>query len=493
MSATATAAPRRSEELFEVRLRYGIAYRSGSQRDPLGPGLGYDGLTPNDPGAQAWLWPLFNGLLGFHAGFAREGFALFDRTTNARITGGGLLRANGAVTARFRLGPVRLEPIAGYALNQIADFGNSAAPTFRAGTRHGLLLAARGLVDLGPVTLEARFDYTLGLAASDGLGARATSSGLWAGGGVRVPIFRTGTLLWGLMADAAYSNDRLVGGEGGVDATQTHVRGGLSVDLQWKEPDRPAAASLRVTVLTDEDGKPAAGATLKLTGAQTPAASTTLDQAGAYRLADLEPEGTLTARASLDGYDDAEATVGLISGAEAPIVLRLKKQPPKFGTVTVTVVDKATRAALAGATATLNGKTVSTDAKGMARFDTLSPGPVTISFAAPGFTEKAEAATVLPGIDSSVSTELVSAKKRDPATVSGFVRSARGGAAVTANLSIPEASIKAKADAQGAFVFRLTGGTYTVTISAKGFVTQTKQVTVKDGDQAIFNVDLQPK
>ena len=56
-----------------------------------------------------------------------------------------------------------------------------------------------------------------------------------------------------------------------------------------------------------------------------------------------------------------------------------------------------------------------------------------------------------------------------------------------------EAGIKAKADARGGFVFRLAGGTYTVTISAKGFVTQTKQVTVKDGDQAIFNVDLQPK
>jgi hypothetical protein len=39
---------------------------------------------------------------------------------------------------------------------------------------------------------------------------------------------------------------------------------------------------------------------------------------------------------------------------------------------------------------------------------------------------------------------------------------------------------------------RVPGGTYSVIISAKGFITQQKSVTVKDGDQAIFNVDLFP-
>jgi hypothetical protein len=32
-----------------------------------------------------------------------------------------------------------------------------------------------------------------------------------------------------------------------------------------------------------------------------------------------------------------------------------------------------------------------------------------------------------------------------------------------------------------------------VKISAPGYLAQTKDVTVKDGDQAIFNVDLHPK
>lgn len=485
----ASATPRRPpEELFELRLRYGVAWRTGSQTDASGPGLGYDGLTPNDPGLQAWVWPLFGGLLGFTAGVSREGFALYDRATSARVTGGGLVRAQGAATARFRLGPVRLEPIVGYALNQVADFGDSAAPAFRAGTRHGLLLAARGLLDLGPVTLEGRFDYPLALAANDGAGARATSSGYQAGGGVRVALLRTGTALWGLMLDAAYSTDRLTGG---VDASQQHVRGGLSVDLQWKEEERsaPVFAAAKVRVVLDADGAPAPTATVTVEGA---ADALVLDETGAARLDPLTP-GPVTVRARLPGYDDTSATATATAGDEVALELRLRKTPPKLGSLVVTVIDKATGAALAGAQVALNGVTVATNATGLARFADLSPGAITIELSAAGFTPLSEAATILPGVEATVSSALVSVKRREPATVSGFVRSGRGGAPVKANLSIPQANLKAKADDKGSFAFRLAGGTYTVTISARGFTTQTKQVTVKDGDQAIFNVDLQPK
>lgn len=490
VSNAATPAPlakKRPEELFEVRLRYGVAYRNGGQTDATGPGLSFDGITPNDPGLQAWVWPLFGGLVGFSAGVSREGFALFDRTSSARVTGGGLFRAHGAATARFRLGPVRLEPVVGYSLIQVADFGDSAAPTFRAGTRHGLLLAARGLFDIGPVTIEGRFDYPLALAANDGGGARATSSGFQAGGGVRVALFRTGTALWGLMIDAAYSTDRIVSA---IDASQNQVRGGLSLDLQWKEEEKAAQlGALKVSVVFDADGKPAPNARVTVAGAP---AAPGLDETGTGRLDELTP-GSFTVRATLDGYDDAEASTTVSAGTEAPVVLRLKKQAPKVGSLLVTVIDKATGAALAGTTVVLNGVSVTTDSKGVARFAELQPGAVNVELSAPGFTAKTEAATILPGLEATVSTALVSAKRRDPATVSGFVRSARGGAPVKANLEIPQASIKAKADDSGSFVFRLVGGTYTVTISAKGFTTQTKQVTVKDGDQAIFNVDLQPK
>ncbi|MBL8933609.1 MAG: carboxypeptidase regulatory-like domain-containing protein [Archangium sp.] len=486
-TASPTVASRkRPEELFEVRLRYGVARRSGDQNDPSGSSLGYDGWTPNDPSLHAWVWPLFDGVLGFTGGIGREGFALFDRTTNERVTGGGLLRAQAGATARFRLGPARLEPVVGYSFTQIADFADAAAPTLRAATRHGLLLAARGLLDFGPVTIEGRFEYPLALAATDGSGAKASASGFGGGGGVRVAVLRTGTALWGLMADGFYSVDALAGAN---RAAQSNLRLGLSLDLQWKEEERSTLGALQISVAL-EDGTPASKAVVQVDGVTTQPAP--LDAAGVTRLDSLPP-GPVTVHATLEGYEAAEATAGLTAGTETPVTLRLKKQLPKVGTLLVTVIDKATKSALAGATVTVNGKAQTTDAKGTATFVELTPGAVNVEIAAAGFTAKTEAATILPALQATVATELVSAKKRDPATVSGSVRSARGGAAVQANLEIPEASIKAKADDKGGFVFRLAGGTYTVTISAKGFVTQTKQVTVKDGDQAIFNVDLQPK
>ena len=123
----------------------------------------------------------------------------------------------------------------------------------------------------------------------------------------------------------------------------------------------------------------------------------------------------------------------------------------------------------------------------------MKPGPVNLTFNADGYQPGSEAASIVAGVDSTVEVGLLSAKKRELATITGLVRSGRGGAPIQANLEIPEATIKAKANAVGAFTFKVVGGTYTVNISGKGFLSQTKQLIVKDAEQAILNVDLQPK
>jgi hypothetical protein len=64
---------------------------------------------------------------------------------------------------------------------------------------------------------------------------------------------------------------------------------------------------------------------------------------------------------------------------------------------------------------------------------------------------------------------------------------------VTAELNIPQAKIRTRANGQGAFKFSVKGGTYSVTISADGFLPQSKSVTVRDGEQVVFNVELHPK
>ncbi len=71
-----------------------------------------------------------------------------------------------------------------------------------------------------------------------------------------------------------------------------------------------------------------------------------------------------------------------------------------------------------------------------------------------------------------------------------MVRSHETGSPVPALLEVTETKGKANVDAQGMFRIDVPGGDYTVRISAPGYLTQTKQVRVKPGERAIFNVDL---
>ena len=102
-------------------------------------------------------------------------------------------------------------------------------------------------------------------------------------------------------------------------------------------------------------------------------------------------------------------------------------------------------------------------------------------------------ASVVAGQSSAVTVALVKEAARIPATIIGRVRSTEGGKPVAADLELPQAKIRTRAAADGTFTFEVVGGVYTVNISAPGYRSQSKSVTVKDGDQAIFNVDLHPK
>ncbi len=471
------------DEAWEARLRYGIVSRSGAVADS-GPGLTYNGITPNDLAVRGWLWFLFD-VAGVGLSVEREAFALYDN--GQRVTGGGLLRAHVGPTGRLRLGPVRLEALAGYAFHQLPDFGNTTqTPSFRTGSRHAVLLAARGLVDIGPVTVEGRFEYPLALATTDATGAKIAMNGLTAGGGVRVAVARTGKLVWGAMADVSYSADSANAG-----TYQRLLHAGVALDLQWKDEPTVIHTGAVIVTAVDADNKPLLKANLSVETPSGPLAPS-LDDKGQALLADVL-EGPIAVRATLDGYDPASAEGVLQAGQELRLNVRLQKTPPKVSGLLVSVTDKVSKAPLANVTVTLQDKTYTTDAAGKVAIKDILAGPVSLALTADGYQPGSEAASVVAGVDSTVDVTLLSAKKRELASITGLVRSGRGGAPVQANLEIPEANIRARANDKGAFAFKVVGGSYTVTISAKGFVTQTKQLTVKDAEQAILNVDLQPK
>lgn len=408
-------------DLFQARLRYGLAVRNGSQVESMANRtINYGGVTPNDLALAAWGWFLLERHLGLTASYQREGFALFSN--GARVTGGGLSRLHLAPTGRIDFGPIKLEAAAGYALHEVPAFsgvGDSVALAAQA--RHALFLGARAQGELGPVTLEARFEYPLSFAAAPGGYA---FSGFTLGGGLRAQLFRTGSLKWGAMFEAVWVTDRAVNGSLGVTASQSVVRLGLALDVKWQEE---AVAAVEVPVV-----------------------------------------------------------VPVVEPVVEPVA-------PRFGALELRVSSKETKQPIKGAKIVLGDQTLTTDAQGVARADELPGGVVALKISAKGYLPAEEASSIAPGQTSKVSVALQPEQKRELAQVTGHVRSIKDGRPVAAELSIPQAKLSLKADASGSFSFSLPAGTYAVSISAKGFLTQNKSVTVKDGDQVIFNVDLFPR
>ena len=485
-------------EAWALRLRYGIAYRSGGQQD-LGPGLTYSGVTPNDLAVLGWAWL---GYAGLHLQAQREAFTLFDGSTS--VTSGSLIRFAAQLAGRLPLGPLRIEPYAGYGLHQLPVFrgsdgsATSVMPAFGAATRHSVLLAMRLLLELGRVGLELRGELPIALATSTPGAVRSVTNGFSAGGGVRVQLVNAGKVHIGALIDAAYVVDNLAGKDAsGIDVVvasqQRVVRAGLGLDVQWRDPvvDGPQAGGVIVRVSDVESGAPLPGADVSITtgGEERPVSP---DANGALALRDLPP-GPFTVRASAEGYLPFESAGSVIAGVDTPLDVKLQKEAPKVGGLAITVKEVETGKPLPGVTVTLGNATSKTDAQGVARFEGLKPGPVGIAMALEGYQKGEEAASVVAGKTTALSVNLVPEKKRVPATITGLVRSTKGGTPIAADLEIPQAKQKIKADAKGAFSFTVEGGTYTVKISAPGYLTQTKDVSVKDGDRAIFNVDLYPK
>lgn len=488
----APLASARAEQVAErasLRLRYGVALRDGQQAD-VGPGLTYEGLTPNDLAAvgTGWVGPW----LGAWAGVQREAFDLKEGAL--RITGGSLLRASVGPRARLLLGPVRAEVGAGYGFAQLPLFGSSAEPVLARGVRHAALVNGRVLVPLFlGLKLEARGELPVTLAARDAAGADAEATGFSAGGALLVPLKRASR--WGgtLVLDFQHVRDTVTLADG-TRSEQRLRRVGAALELTWSDftpappppPARVPAGTVSLQVVDAETGAALPGARVVLGDVERVA-----DAQG--RVETEWPPGDVAARVSAEGYAPEEARATVEDGGRVALEVRARKLPPPTGALRVTVVNAQSGVPLPGVRVAVGATEVRTDMMGQARVKDLPPGPVAVTAKSPGFRPAEEAAVVVAGQEAALSVPLASERKSGPATLTGQVRSTRGGRPLAATLRIPQAKVRTRTDAKGAFNVRVKGGTYRITISAPGHLSQTKSVRLRDGEQAIFNVDLFPR
>jgi len=377
-----------------------------------------------------WAAIFGEGWLGGWAGVQREGLSLADGT--GLVTGGSLLRASVGPAARVVLGPVRAEVSAGYGFAQLPVFVTEAG-TLRFGpaVRHAALLGGRVLLPLPwRLRAEVRGELPLAFATRDGTGAVASSQGFSAGGALLVPLVRRGEWGGALVLDYQYVSDGLTAADG-TRARQTLSRVGAAFELSFG--------------------------------------------------------GGVEAPKEMPHLPMPPPPVSAPPPAPAPA--------PRWGSLRVSVVDSRSGAPLPGASVSVPGRAeLLTDAAGQVFLEELEPGPLEVKVSATDFRAEQEVVNLIVGGETEMEVPLAFAQQGPVfATLSGQVRSTRKGRPLRAWLRIPEAKVRRRTDSRGAFQLQLSQGRYRVIFSAPGHLSQTKVITVREGEQAIFNVDLFPR
>lgn len=483
VSSAASAA-----DLAELRVRGGVSIRGGSQ-ETAALSLQYAGWTPSSASVDAWVWPLLRGSLGLNAGGGREGVGLYD-ATGQRVLAGSLVGFRVAPSFRYFLGPFFLEARVGYAYDTLLAVAEGEALRFAPVTRHSLLGGARLVFETRYLSFELRGEAPVTLASSSG----AKSSGLGVGAALRVPVATAGAFAFGALVEGGFGEDRLRSdGSTATSAVATAYRVDVGLSVAWRDPSRVSSSGrLRVELVDADSRQPLTGAVVEARSNAGNAIAMSAAGAGAYA-SEAVAAGGIRVTARLDGYVSMEGAARVPAAGEATVSLAMQREAPKTGALAVRVTAKDTGAPVADARVRAGNAEGKSDADGRVKLEGLSLGATALTVEREGYLTLTESAMVAGGLTSDVVVQLLPEKKRIPATLSGRVRSARRGTAIAASLSIPQAGVSARAAEDGSFSFELPPGSYTITISAPGFTSQTKLVSVNDAEQAIFNVDLIPR
>ncbi|MDX2010672.1 MAG: carboxypeptidase regulatory-like domain-containing protein [Myxococcaceae bacterium] len=350
-------------------------------------------------------------------------------------------------------------------------------------------------LDLGRhlwLQLYGRAEYILGLEEAAAWG-RLRGPGITGGLQARFGSFGVGPFEFGvgLLLEVAWSNlvaPRLPDGPENPALSTILGRASLGGAVTLRRP-------VTATTTTGPERKPRgiAGRVLKADRSPVTGASVSVgpravvsDAAGAFEVTDLTP-GTFEVKASAPGLRSASVSVVVAEGlTETELVLEAPTGPGRVTGVVRAAPDKP----LAGAKVVSGAKTTTTQASGAYTLDGVGPGPVQLRVMLDGYVPADEAVQVPPEATATLDVTLELAAQRTKAKLRGVISSAAGPVA-KATVRVVELKLKQAVKADGRFEVEVPGGKYTLVIEAPKHVTQTKQVEVADGDQAIFQIELE--
>jgi hypothetical protein len=234
-----------------------------------------------------------------------------------------------------------------------------------------------------------------------------------------------------------------------------------------------AAGQLSGVARDSASGAPLAGARIEIVNRSTnvTVAVLTTDGAGQFSAAGLAFT-TYRFTATLAGY--ASLAGEFVASSSVPFVQLNLSMLRAVGGITGKVVDKASGAAIAGATVRVGTSEVQSDPAGVFTVSGLDAGVHSVEVSAPGYRTSTFSASVVSGLVTDIGkVELVASAGTNVAEVFGTVKAKSGGAPIAgATVSIVgiEPAIAATSDASGAFGLRdVPLGTREIRVVAPGY------------------------
>lgn len=232
--------------------------------------------------------------------------------------------------------------------------------------------------------------------------------------------------------------------------------------------------------------QPIAGATVALSS--IPGLTATTNAAGFFTLSGL-PAGNQTLIANKTGFSSASGVVHVVAGQTVSAPDLVLSPGSQNGTLRVHLVDSSSGAPLAGAAVAINGPggaaSGATDNGGNVEFDAIVPGNVSVSVQASGYQDVHATVMVSGGQILNFTQPLRSSTAiggSGPSTLTGAIVDAASGAPISGAVFAVSGGPSAASAADGSFsIGGVNGGSYTATISASGYATQTLSIQVPAG------------
>src|SRR5579864_1070651 len=241
--------------------------------------------------------------------------------------------------------------------------------------------------------------------------------------------------------------------------------------------------------VTDSSGAAVAGATVSISGGSVPTSVTlTTSSTGAYAT-NFIPVGTYTITVSATGFTTQSKNATVNTGQTTTVNFTLSAGGGT-GTLSGTVVNISNNTAISGATVSFSGGSTTTNSSGFYQFTNVAAGTYSVTASHSGYFSSTHTTTVSGGATTTLNFKLATGGK-----LAGTVKNSSGAAISGATVKISGGSIATTVtlttSSTGAYATNfIPVGTYTITVSATGFTSQSKTATVNTGQTTTVNFVL---